>query len=338
MNSEKRLPVLIAVVIVICLLFLLPVFLRAHTYWLHVMCLVGINVILVVSLHTIWSTGEISMGTGGFMAVGAYTSALLMMKVGLSFWLSMLLGGASCAFIGLVLGYPFMRTKGVYFSILTLVTGEVFRLVAWYYRSLTGGPVGLTQIPSPSPIIIPGVFRISFDTKISYYYLILSIVLLSLLILYRLQASQIGFLWRTIREKDNLAASVGINVVWQKIFAFVVGCFFIGISGSLFAHFMHLLAADTTGKFGFTTSIYVLIYMVFGGAGSFIGPILGAFILTVLPETFRAMREYQPIIFGALVICIVYFMPRGIIGLFDRFSSATKRVRSPLRAKKSMEI
>jgi branched-chain amino acid transport system permease protein len=338
MNSEKRVLRSIAIIAVVCLLFLLPAFFRTNSYWLYVLCLVGINVILTSGVHTIWSTGEISMGTGGFMAIGAYTSALLMMKAGLSFWLSMLLGGASCAFVGLVLGFPFMRTKGIYFSILTLVTGEVFRLVAWFYRSLTGGSVGLTHIPPPTPIRIPGVVRITFDTPTSYYYLILSIVLLSLLVLYRLQSSQVGFIWRTIRERDNLASSIGINVVWQKIFAFVVGCFFTGVAGSLFVHFMHLAAADTAGKFGVTTSIYVLIYMVFGGAGNFVGPIVGAFILTVLPETFRAMKEYQPIIFGALVICIVFFMPSGIVGLFDGFSSAMRKILGSLKTNGSVQM
>jgi branched-chain amino acid transport system permease protein len=289
-----------------------------NNYWLHVLGITGINIILVSSLHTIRSTGEISLGTGGFMALGAYTSALLAMKVGLSFWLTMFLAGFLCAAVAIILGYPFMRTKGIYFSILTLVTAEVFRLIAWYYRSLTGGSVGLSGIPGPNPITIPGITTILFDTKVDYYYLILVIALLSLLILFRLQTSQVGFVWSTIRETDHLAASVGINVLQYKILAFGIGSFFTGVAGALFAHFMHLLAADTTGKFGMTTSIYILIYMVFGGEGKFMGPVIGAFILTILPETFRAMKEYQPIIFGALVILIVFFMPQGIIALPDQ--------------------
>lgn len=301
---------------IICL-FIVPLFVR-NNYWLHVLGITGINIILVSSLHTIRSTGEISLGTGGFMALGAYTSALLAMKVGLSFWLTMFLAGFLCAAVAIILGYPFMRTKGIYFSILTLVTAEVFRLIAWYYRSLTGGSVGLSGIPGPNPITIPGITTILFDTKVDYYYLILVIALLSLLILFRLQTSQVGFVWSTIRETDHLAASVGINVLQYKILAFGIGSFFTGVAGALFAHFMHLLAADTTGKFGMTTSIYILIYMVFGGEGKFMGPVIGAFILTILPETFRAMKEYQPIIFGALVILIVFFMPQGIIALPDQ--------------------
>jgi len=317
MSSKKQAIDRYSVISFIICLFIAPLFLR-NNYWLHVLGITGINIILVSSLHTIRSTGEISMGTGGFMALGAYTSALLAMKVGLCFWLTMLLAGILCAAVAVILGYPFMRTKGIYFSILTLVTGEVFRLIAWYYRSLTGGSVGLSGIPGPNPITIPGITTIMFDTKVDYYYLILVIALLSLLILFRLQTSQVGFVWSTIRETDHLAASVGINVLQYKIFAFGIGSFFTGIAGALFAHFMHLLAADATGKFGMTTSIYILIYMVFGGEGKFMGPVIGAFILTILPETFRAMKEYQPVIFGALVILIVFFIPQGIIALPDR--------------------
>jgi len=311
-------------------LFLVPTFLK-NPYWLHVLCIVGINVILVASVHTIRCTGELSLGTAGFMAVGAYASALLAMKGGLPVWVSMLLGGFLCAIVALVLGYPFMRAKGIYFSILTLLTGEVFRLTAWYYRSLTGGSVGLTRIPSPDPIEVFGITTIVFNNKTAYYYLILVVVLLSLLILYRLQKSQVGFTWRTIRERDSLAASVGINVLWNKIFAFAVGCFFTGLAGALLAHFMHLLAADASGRFGMFTSIYILIYMVVGGEDKFAGPILGAFILTMLPEVFRPLQEYRPIIFGALVITIVFFLPQGLIALPERVLSWGKKIAGQTR-------
>ena len=319
--SSKRKPTNTLIILVfIVFLLLVPVFLKS-SYWLHVLSIVGINVILVASVHTIWCTGELSLGTAGFMAMGAYSSALFVMRGELSVWGAVPLGGLLCAIVAVALGYPFMRAKGIYFSILTLLTGEIFRLTAWYYRSLTGGPVGLSGIPSPEPIKIPGIALITFDSKISYYYLILVVVLLSLLILFRLQKSQVGFTWRTIRERDNLAASVGINVLWYKIFAFAVGCFFIGIAGALFAHFMHLLAADASGKFGIFTSIYILIYMVVGGEKKFAGPVIGAIILTLLPEVFRPMQEYRPIVFGALVIFIIFFMPQGIVELPYRFLS-----------------
>ena len=320
MNSSRNPIKTVMVLVFVLVLLLMPAFLKS-SYWLHVLSIVGINVILAASLHTIWCTGEVSLGTAGFMAMGGYGSALLAMKAGISVWAAMPLGGLLCAIVAVALGYPFMRAKGIYFSILTLLTGEIFRLTAWYYRSLTGGPVGLPHIPSPESINVPGIVTISFDSKISYYYLILVAALLSLLVLFRLQRSQVGFTWRIIRERDNLAASVGINVLWYKIFAFSVGCFFAGIAGALFGHFMHLLAADASGKFGMFTSIYVLIYMVVGGEKKFAGPIIGAVILTLLPEIFRPMQEYRPIVFGALVIFMIFFMPQGIVDIPYRFLS-----------------
>jgi branched-chain amino acid transport system permease protein len=119
----------------------------------------------------------------------------------------------------------------------------------------------------------------------------------------------------SIRQNDSLAESVGINVMGYKLIAFVVGCFFAGIAGALFAHFMHLLTTDVTAMFGMLMSIYVVIYMVVGGQAKFAGPIIGAVILTLVPEFARPLKEYQPIIFGALVIFIIFFMREGLIGL-----------------------
>lgn len=304
--------------------FLVPFFLKSD-YWLHVLSITGINVILTVSVHTIWCTGELLLGTAGFMALGAYSSAILAMRVGMTVWAAMLAGGAACALLAVILGYVFMRAKGIYFSILTLLSGEIIRLTAWYYRGLTGGPVGLSHIPPPDSIKVPGIAIIDFQSKESYYYLTLAVALLSLFVMFRLQKSQLGFVWRVIKERDELAASVGIDVLRYKIFAFASGCFFIGIAGALYAHFMHLLAADASGKFGMFTSIYILIYMVIGGEKRFAGPIIGAFVLTMLPEVIRPMQEYRPIFFGGLVIFIIFFMREGIISLMDTPSRWSRR-------------
>ena len=301
------------IVALIVFLFCVPLFLK-NVYWLHILCLACINVLLASSLRTINLTGELSLGQVGFMLIGAYSSALLAMRMGLSVWLAMLLGGLMAAVVALVLGYPILRTKGVYFAVLTFLVAEIFRLSMWYMPDLSGGPAGLSNIPPPSPINILGITAITFDTKSAYYYLILVIVLLSLVILSRVERS-LGFTWMAIRQNDSLAESVGINVTGYKLLAFVIGCFFAGIAGALFAHFMHLLTTDVTAMFGMLTSIYVVIYMVVGGQARFAGPIIGAVVLTLVPEFARPLKEYQPIIFGALVIFIIFFMRQGLVGL-----------------------
>jgi branched-chain amino acid transport system permease protein len=301
------------IVALIVFLFCVPLFLK-NIYWLHVLCLVCINVLLASSLRTINLTGELSLGQVGFMLIGAYSSALLSMRMGIPVWLSMLFGGLLAAFVAFVLGYPILRTKGAYFTVLTFLVAEIFRLSMWYTPSLSGGPAGLSKIPPPSAINILGITAITFATKSAYYYLLLVIVLLSLVILFRVECS-LGFTWMAIRQNDSLAEAVGINVMGYKLIAFVVGCFFAGIAGALFAHFMHLLTTDVTAMFGMLMSIYVVIYMVVGGQARFAGPIVGAVVLTLVPEFARPLKEYQPIIFGALVIFIIFFMRKGLIGL-----------------------
>jgi branched-chain amino acid transport system permease protein len=248
------------------------------------------------------------------MLLGAYSSALLSMRLGMPVWLTILVGGLFAAAVALLLSYPILRTKGVYFSVLTFLVAEIFRLAMWYTPSLSGGPAGLSKIPPPGAINLLGITSITFTTKSSYYCLLAVVVLLSLLVLFRVERS-LGFTWMAIRQNDELAESVGINVRGHKLVAFVVGCFFAGIAGGIFAHFMHLLTTDATAMFGMLTSIYVAIYMVAGGEARMAGPIVGAVVLTLAPEVARPLKEYQPIVFGALVIFIMFFMRQGIIAL-----------------------
>jgi len=302
-----------ALAILIVLLFCVPAVLQ-NDYWLFVFCLAWINVLLASSLRTIYRTGELSLGQVGFMLLGAYSSALLSMRLGIPVWLTILVGGLFAAAVALLLSYPILRTKGVYFSVFTFLVAEIFRLAMWYTPSLSGGPAGLSKIPPPGAINLLGITSITFTTKSSYYCLLAVVVLLSLLVLFRVERS-LGFTWMAIRQNDELAESVGINVRGHKLVAFVVGCFFAGIAGGIFAHFMHLLTTDVTAMFGMLTSIYVAIYMVAGGEARMAGPIVGAVVLTLAPEVARPLKEYQPIVFGALVIFIMFFMRQGIIAL-----------------------
>lgn len=324
---NKRLLIsILSILVLIVLLFMVPVLIES-AYWIHVLILTAINVLLACSLRTIMRIGQLSLGHAGFFLIGAYGSALLVMKGGLSFWLALPAGGLMAAVMALAVGYPFFRLKGMYFAILTLLLAEVLRSFGFYWTNLTGGPYGLLRIPGPNPITIPGIATITFDTKIAYYYLVLVILLLSLLILYRLERSRLGFVWEATNEADNLAQSVGINIMRHKIIAFAIGCFFAGIAGALFAHYQHNLICDASGKFSMVTSIFVLIYVVIGGEAKFAGPILGAVILTLIPEFAREVKQYQPAVLGVLLILFVFFLPEGLIDLPRRFSVWYGKVR-----------
>lgn len=295
--------------------FAMPSLLSGNKYWLTVLTLLAINVLLCSSLRSITLINEISLGQVGFAVIGAYCHAILVMKVGLSFWPALVLSGLLSAFIALLLGYPFLKVRGIYFSILTLLTAETFRLVAYYWTDLTGGTLGLQGIPSPEPLTIAG-HVIKFDaTTYNFYYIAVGVVVVCLLVLYHFERGYVSFQWRAIRDDQTLAGAVGINVIGYKIVNFVIAAFMAGVSGALFAASQHVLSAATTSRFAVTMSIYLLVYMVVGGRRSFIGPLVGTLLLTLIAETSRSMLEYQPILTGAIAIIVMLFLPLGIMGI-----------------------
>jgi len=311
--------------VLILLFFSIPLFTK-EAYLFHILITAGINIILATSLRTIATTGQMSLAHAGFMAIGAYTSALLVKKLDLSFWAALPLGGIAAALIALLVGYPFVRVKRVYFAMLTLFLGAVIRLIIMEWRGLTRGSSGLLDIPPPNPILIPGSLSIVFDAKIPYYYLILFLVLITFLFLYRIDSSRVGRTLLAIQQDDFVAESVGINVTNSKVFAWCVGCFFAGIAGSFYAHFIKTLTPDS---FGVLQAIYVVVYMVVGGRRRIYGAILGAFVLTLLPEFFRILKEYQPFVFVGILLIITFFLPGGLIDLPKLGVSLVRRLKGP---------
>jgi len=304
-------------------LVLVPLFIKGG-YFLHILIMAGIAVILTSSLRTIATTGQISLAHSGFMAIGAYTSALLVRKLGLSFWASFPIGGIVAALVALLVGYPFVRVKRVYFAMLTLFMGAIIRLIIMEWRGLTRGTSGLLNIPPPDSIIIPGLVNIAFDSKVSYYYLILALALISLLFLYRIDSSRVGRIFLAIEQGDYVAESVGISVTNFKVLALCVGCFFAGIAGSFYAHYIKVLTPDS---FGVLQAIYIIVYMVVGGRKKFYGAILGALTLTLLPEFFRVLKEYQPFVFVGILLVTIFLLPDGLVGLPDAVKPCIQRLR-----------
>lgn len=288
-------------------------------YWTSVLTMIVINCLMTTSLRNISIMGEFSLGHVGFMCLGAYTSALLTMKTGLPFALTLPMAGLISGLLAFVLGYPFMRVKGIYFVVLTLMTAESIRLSAENWRSLTGGIDGLIGFPGAGVLSIPGLVRIDFNGFTEYYYLTLTVVCASLFLLYRLEKSRLGFTWAAIRDADKMAGSLGVNVLRYKVICFSISCFFAGLAGSLFAHFEQALGAQATAYFGVLTSIYFLIYMVVGGKNRFAGPILGAVLLSLISELTRPVEEYQSMVIGAIAIGMVLIIPDGLISLPEKF-------------------
>jgi branched-chain amino acid transport system permease protein len=304
----------------IIFLFLVPLFIKGP-YQLHILIMAGIAVILASSLRLIFNSGQLSLGHGGMMSVGAYTSALLVMKLGLSTWAALGIGAAAAAALALMVGYPFVRLKGMYFALVTVFLAEVIRLIAEQWREVTGGSLGITNIPRPDPIVIPGLLNVDFASKADFYYLILVLVLVTLLILYAIERSSVNVTWLSIRQTDFLAESVGVNTARLKVIAFTIGCFFAGLSGAFFSQYILVI---TPSAFGFVYAIYVVVYMIAGGMKRFSGPIIGALILTFLPESARVLKEYQPFIFAGVLMLIIFFLPEGMVGLPQRLRNIVR--------------
>ena len=249
------------------------------------------------------------------MAIGAYTSALLAMKLGYSTWITILMGGGAAAILALIVGYPFSRLKGIYFAMITLFLAQVIRLLLEQWKNLTGGTVGLLAIPSLNGIHILGL-NIDFTTRSHYYYFALVLTIIVLFILYIIEHSRVGIKFSALRQDNNLAESVGINTIQLMVINFVIGSFCAGLAGAFYVHYNHVITPST---FGFFFALYILIYMEEGGARKFVGPIIGAIILVALPEFLRVLKQYQPLIFAGILIVIIFFLPEGLVSLPQRF-------------------
>jgi len=291
-------------------------------YYIHTFILAMMNIALASSLRLISRTGQVPLSHGGMATIGAYTSALLVMKLGLSTWLALLTAGLGTALVGGLVGFPFVRLKGVYFTIATAFFGEMVVLTAQQWESLTGGSGGIYGIPAPDPIAIPRLFTIDFSPKCEFYYLCLFLMAATLVIVYAIEKSRVGLTFRGIKQADSLAESCGIDTTGFKVFAFAAGSFFAGTMGAFYSQYISAIAPDS---FGFMFTIYILVYMTVGGQESFMGPILGALVLTLLPEATRTFKAYVPFFYAAVLIVVIFFIPDGIAGLVLRMTKRASR-------------
>jgi len=297
--------------IIFCLILLiLGPLLSNQPYWMHVVIICIYSSILAMSWLLILKIGHLSLAHAAFMGVGGIASALLVMEAGISFWLALPLSGLITAIIALILGFPLLRVKGIYFLIITFAFNELFVIMIRNWKFL-GGYVGLIDVPKPNAI-----GAIDFSSKVHYYYLILFLAAVTVIILYRIYTSRIGRIFTSIGEDEDLARSIGIDVIKYKLIAFSIGCFFAGITGSFLVHYLNFAGAEL-----FTTwqSLYIQIYAIVGGMGSVIGgPIVGAFSLILLTEFLDIPIKAQSLVYAAILILIIFFLRGGLISLPQR--------------------
>jgi branched-chain amino acid transport system permease protein len=294
-------------------------------YFLHILITTGIFTIAAMSLNLLLGfTGQLSLGHVAFFGIGAYTSALLSLGFDLKLtegytfvlapkpvWLAFLCGILVAGFFGWVIGKISFKVRGAYFVIVTISFAEVVRLVALNWVDLTEGPMALSAIP-PFTLAVPGLGEQTLWRKAPNYYLMLAVAILSYLIVRRLVLSRTGRAMIALRENEPLATSVGINVTRYLVLAAVVSAAMAGAAGGLYAHYVRIVDPDV---FLFIYTVTMVIMVITGGKGTLAGPIVGGLIFGILPVFLRdfAEPETQWIIYGAIMILIVYFLPDGIV-------------------------
>ncbi len=284
-------------------------------YLLHILVIAGIYVILTVSLNLIVGfTGLPALGHAAFSCMGAYASSLLALNLGWSPWLGLLSGACVAAVSGLIIGYPAIRLKGDYLALATFGLGVIVYSVAKNWVSLTRGPMGLPGIPGFS------FFGLQVSEIWAYLLLVLVFASITVFVINRIVKSPFGRILRSIREDEIASEALGKDTTKYKLLVFVVGAFFAGIAGSLYAHYITFIDPSS---FTVMESITILLMVIFGGMGSIAGSIAGAVVLVVLPELLRFLgmpssiaAPLRQMIYGLLLVVLMLKRPQGLMGVY----------------------
>jgi branched-chain amino acid transport system permease protein len=284
-------------------------------YLLHILLIAGIYVILTLSLNLIVGyTGLPALGHAAFSCIGAYTSSLLALNMGLSPWIGLMTGACIAALSAIIIGYPAVRLKGDYLALATFGLGVIVYSIAKNWVSLTRGPMGLPGIPGFS------VFGFPLSEIWSYLLLVSVFVILTIFVVNRIVNSPFGRILRSIREDEIASEALGKDTTRHKLLVFIIGAFFAGIAGSLYAHYITFIDPSS---FTVMESITILLMVIFGGMGSISGSVAGAIILVTFPELLRFLgmpsaiaAPMRQMIYGLLLIVLMLKRPQGIMGAY----------------------
>jgi len=280
-------------------------------YWRTNLIVCALNVMLAIGLDFVLGyAGQLNLGQSAFYGLGAYTSTLLITRLGIPFWIAFVGGVAFSGLAGIVLSLFATRLRGHYLAIASLGFAVITYQILVNWISLTQGPLGIYAIPPPPALALPGLPAIDFHDLGDLFYLVAGFAFISYLLLDQLIRSPIGETLTAIREDEVSAASLGINCAAWKVFAFGVGSGVAGVAGCFYAGFIGTLVPDA---FFITESFTILTMVVVGGTGTLIGPVCGAILLTVLPELLRGIGDLRLIVYGIAVTLVVLFMPGGIV-------------------------
>jgi branched-chain amino acid transport system permease protein len=284
-------------------------------YYIDLLIVVMINAALAMTFVMLLRTGLISLCIAAFWGIGAYASALLSVKGGLSFWACLPLATIITAIAALLIGYVIIRNAGFTFIIMTTVIAMLFVTVVGNIGWM-GGYNGISNIPAPNALNFGALGTVAFDSKVDFFYLGLILFVIIFLVINAFYSSWAGRAWNAIGLNPRLAQSMGVNVFRYRLLSFVVGCAVAGLVGSFYAHYQSFIIPTAFNLFPKT--IYIQVFAVLGGVGfATLGPIVGSGLLSLFNEAFSAVDRYSIIIVGALVLVVVVFLPRGLLSLSE---------------------
>ena len=310
----------VSVILGILVILALPFIIRDR-YFQHLLVLSGIFIILTSSWNLLAGySGLLNLGHAAFFGIGGYSSALLALKLGISPWIGLPLGGLIASLFGILIGIPSFRLSGPYLAITTIGFSEILRLVAMNWVDLTRGSLGLYGIPPLTPFKFSESLSIKFVSEQNFYYVVIVFAALTLGLMKKLIHSEFGISLKSMREDEMGSESIGIDTSGYKLTVFMISAFLAGFAGALYAHYIRLISPEmlTLGE-----TFTVLTMAMVGGLGTLFGPVVGAVLLTFLSEGLRFLEDYVKIdirfiIYGALLMATVLFMRNGIVGLFQR--------------------
>lgn len=303
-----------ATMIGIAIVLAFPFVLENSTYALHLSVVAELYTVLALALNFQLGSANIpNFATGASYGIGAYTSALLALNWNVSFWLALPAAAVVATAFGFLLGLPTMRTRDSYLALVTIAFGVVIHQLLNNFE-FTGGPNGLVGIPAPelfghsfaSPLV---VFGHALPPQANFYYLSALLVGIAVVFANRLHNSRVGLAWNALRSDELAARCQGINTTWYKVLAFAVDSFLAGFAGTIYAFYVGFISPD---NFTFLVSVTIMTMVIAGGMDNILGVIVGAFLLTLLPEKLRAFSDYRILFFGATVIIFLMIRPQGI--------------------------
>ncbi|MFO8113711.1 MAG: branched-chain amino acid ABC transporter permease [Desulfosalsimonadaceae bacterium] len=289
-----------------------------NAYYLQVMIFIGINTLLALSLNMLMGyAGQISLGHAAFYGIGAYTSAILSTTYNISPWLALPAAVFTAMAIAYVVGRPTLRLTGYYLAMGTLGFGIIVNIIFREWHSVTGGASGFVGIP---PLEI-GSF--AFDTDRRYFFLVWGVVLFFFIICRRIIDSRVGRALRAIHDGEHAAAAVGVDTAKMKLKIFVLSAAMASLAGFLYAHQIFFISP---GTFSFLASIRIVTMVVIGGMASIWGSLLGASLLTLLPEWLHAFADYEMMVYGLVLMLVMIFLPQGLTrGILDIYENSRKK-------------